>query len=187
MTEKLTHLKLATRMPDVTIGKEIIPAVKIDRWTPTKEVMQILNALNHEDSESQRLRNQLGFSLRNNTPNNHIIVGHERPVSAYYTYNPSEENIIIEWGTIDPKNETAKLHNYLNNRIPKWERIEQGMMMMSGNFGKSLKGNYYLALLDGITFGKYEKESSKGNLINGLYENGFLPIGNDGYLIYPAF
>ncbi len=55
-------------------------------------------------------------SLHNNTPvDDFYPYPTERPASAYYTYDPQLNLVILEWGLI--QDDTAKLHTYLNRVI----------------------------------------------------------------------
>ncbi len=179
---------------DVSVGRMILPASQIVRWEATNVYLRFFNALNVKESavdfKPENLRRSLLFYLNNNTPNSNPVIAHERPVSAYFTYNPNDETVIVEWGTINPFTRQAKLHVYLNSVIDYTERVKQGMKLSSGHIAQIVgEENMYLALLDNLPSRKMHisRNEPMGKLINTLHHFGFIPIAADGSMRWPAF
>ncbi len=172
----------------VRIGKIVLRVEPILIFETTKEFDRFFNALNGPDYFNEDLRRSITFSLNHNTPNPKSPVAHERPVSAYFTFDPNEEAVIVEWGTIDPNNQEAKLHSFLNRGINFAERHAQGMKISSGHLAKLLNTPYHVALFDNLSHGPTKQISIQTQkTINTLYTNGIIPITADGYVQLPAF
>lgn len=181
------------KVDDVSIGRTTLPVVPFARWQPSTGFMKLFNALNgHADSrESVDLRPSLMFSMNNNTPCTTPGIAHERAVSAYFTYNPTDQQVIIEWGTIDPTNREAKLHTYLSRMIDYSERVKQGMKLSSGHIARivTAEEETYLALLDNLPLNdvRITADDPMGKMVNTLHFSGFIPIAADGSVRLPAF
>lgn len=183
------------RRGSITVGRLVIPTASLTRWEPSEIFLGLFNALNGQTigklSEQEELRRSLLFGLNNNTPNNHSLLHHERPVSAYFTYNPYVEEVIIEWGTVDPRRGVAKLHTYLNQVIDYATRVKQGMKLSSGHIARvsTPQEEIYLALLDNLASDKISvpRTDPMGKLINTLHLSGFIPIAANGSVKLPAF
>ena len=177
---------IAERVDGVNIGRIILPVTTLTRWEPNSTTLSLLNSLNGNSNNSETIRNSIRFSLNNNTTNERAAIAHKRAVSAYFTYNPNDETVIIEWGTINPNSEEAKLHNYLNRIINYRKRVDNGMKLSSGHLAKMQ--DIYVALFDNITQGVYIKNGSPmGKTINTLYHYGIIPLTTEGYLRLPTF
>lgn len=183
------------RRGGVTVGRLVIPTASLTRWEPSETFLGLFNALNGQTigklSEQEELRRSLLFGLNNNTPNNHSLLRHERPVSAYFTYNPRKEEVIIEWGTVDPRKRVAKLHTYLNQVVDYATRVKQGMKLSSGHIARvsSIEEEVYFALLDNVASSDIpiSRNDPMGRLINTLHFSGFIPLAADGLIKIPAF
>lgn len=196
-TGSVAYPRIVTeKIDDVSIGRITIPVYPMRRWQPSEAFHRFFNALNGmgastEGIQPHELRRRITFSLNNNTPNTDPIITHERPVSAYYTYNPNKEVVIIEWGAIDPARGEAKLHTYLNQMINYVERVKQGMKLSSGHVARvsATEEEIYLAWLDNLPTNSTHipKEDPMGRLINTLHLSGFIPVAADGSVRLPAF
>lgn len=193
--ETLNKRISSERTGEVSIGRIIIPVVIPTRWEPGTTFHRFFNALNgtyqqQEEPKGEGLRGSFTRSLNNNTPYKHPRVAYERPVSAYFTYNPQDEAVIIEWGTIDPTNGNAKLHTYLNQVINYAERVRQGMKLTSGHIARvDTENDIYVALLDNLPAADtpLSRYDPMGKLINTLHFSGFIPITADGFVRLPIF
>lgn len=174
----------------VTIGREDLEVVSpLARWEPSTQVIELINMLNKDDSRSERQRQILRFTLNNNSPNDSKGLEHERAVSAYFTYNPKNETVIVEYGTINPKTSEAKLHTYLNRMIDYRDRATRGMKISSGHLAET-KSGLYLAFFDNLLYPHTElihARSPMGKTINTLYANNFVIVAANGYVQLPAF
>ena len=176
----------------VQLGRIIFPVAKFAIWVSDETVTGFINCLSGSDKSAKRRRRNVSFSMSNNTVNEDPGVNHDRAVSSYFTYNPIDETIVIEWGKINPNNQEAKLHTYLNRVIDHRERVKQGMKVSSGHMAKVCregKGEHYLAFFDRL-IGESKsltKDCDLGKVINTLYAYGFIPITSDGYVQLPAF
>lgn len=181
------------KVDDVNIGRTTLPVIPFVRWQPSTGFLKLFNALNgHADGrKSVDLRRSLMFSMNNNTPCTTLGIAHERAISAYFTYNPTDQQVIIEWGTIDPTNREAKLHTYLSRMIDYSERVKQGMKLSSGHIARvvTAEEETYLALLDNLPSNDtlISKDEPMGRMVNTLYFSGFIPIAADGSVRLPAF
>jgi len=177
---------IAERVDGVNIGRTILPVTTLTRWEPNSTILSLLNSLNGNSSNSETIRISIRFSLNNNTQNKRPIIAHERALSAYFTYNPYDETVIVEWGTIDPNSEEAKLHNYLNRMINYRERVNNGMKLSSGHLARLQ--DVHVALFDNITQEtEIKKDSPMGKIINTLYHHNIIPLTAEGFLRLPAF
>lgn len=170
------------------VGREMLSVVKtVHSWNPNNTVVGLLNAL--ASNSPDRYRHMLQFSMHNNTAlESHPGIDHDRPVSAYFTYNPYDQFVIIEWGRIDPSSQNAKLHDYLNAVIDTHERKRQGMRLCSGHFATMSDGHTKIVLLDALMGEKpIDTGSDWANMINTFHANNIAPITNDGYFIMPVF
>ncbi len=109
--------------------------------------------------------NNNSSSLRGET------TGVERGASAYFTWNPENRTVIVEWGEIGPKNE-AKLHDYLNNMIDYHDRHKKGMVVKSGHLSRFPSCGTVICLLDTT----YEAKP----IIDTLNAHGFVVIDSVG-------
>lgn len=194
--EQSTHPKIVTEVPGgVTVGRIVLPVVTPTVWEASPTFLRFFNVLSRQRPLEQPnphidLRRSLLFSLNNNTANQHESISHGRPVSAYFTYNPRDEVVIIEWGTINPATGNAKLHTYLNNVIDYQDRVRQGMKLSSGHVAKIVGEEYtYLALIDNLLYTNthIQRDEPMGKLVNALHFGGLIPITSDGYIQLPAF
>lgn len=173
----------------VSIGKEVFPIARLTRWEPGVTELRFFNATHSFGDRSDRLRSILQNNLTNNSPTSLSEIAHERGRSAYYTYDPQSETIIIEWGEIDPTNGEAKLHNYLHQSIDYHQRVAKGMKLSSGHIARVRGENYFLALMDQLAEPDLamKRDSPLGKMINTLYHNCYLPITSLGFVQTPAF
>ena len=177
------------RVDGVNIGRTTLAVVTLPRWEPNADVISLINVLNGNSPNSETRRGKIRVSLNNNTPNDSQSIEHKRAVSAYFTYNPNDETVIIEWGTINLNSEAAKLHTYLNRMINYAERKERGMKLSSGHLART-KSGLHIALFDSLFYSHAERtdpNSPIGKTINTLYSNNFVPITADGFVQLPAF
>lgn len=191
MEEALRPIKLgfhSESIGGIRIGQAILSNNPSYMWTPTPATLSLVDALNDNSQRSEGLRRSITFNLGNNTSSNRFsAIRHDRPVSAYYTYNPEDETVIVEWGTIDPKNKEAKLHSYLNKSIDFFTRRGLGMRISSGHLAKLSKTNEYLALFDNLTHQPTERKPDDQirRTIDILYQNSIIPITADGFVQLP--
>lgn len=192
-------MKEALRQPiELEFHSENIGGIRIGRatlsnksshiWIPIPTTLDLMDALNSDNQRAEGFRRSITFNLCNNTQSNRFsVIPHNRPVSAYYTYNPEDETVIIEWGTIDPQNKEAKLHTYLNRSIDFFTRRNFGMRISSGHLAKLSKTNEYLALFDNLTHqltGEKPDDQIR-KTIDILYQNSIIPITADGFVQLP--
>lgn len=176
----------------VTVGRQILRVVSpLPSWEPNDSTTMLINLLNNRNNPySETGRSRLRLSLNNNSANESKELKHERAVSAYFTYNPEDETVIIEWGTINPRTRDAKLHNDLNRMINYRDRSTRGMKASSGHLAKSKSGLYF-ALFDNLLYlstQRIDPRSPMGKTINTLYaNNNFVLITADGFVQLPAF
>jgi len=184
--EAATPTIVMERVDGINIGRAILPVKTLTRLQPNSTVINLLNALNGNSDKCESRRSAIRFSLNNNASDERPIITHERAVSAYFTYNPHDETVIIEWGTINPNNEEAKLHRYLSRMIKYRERVDNGMKLSSGHLAKLQ--DIYVALFDNITKETdIKKDTPMGKTINTLYHYEIIPLTAEGYLRLPAF
>lgn len=178
---------ITEQVGDVKIGREVFTASSLESFRPNNFWHDVFNTLNAPQEMDSR-RTIFLSSLNNNTPSTDPLLGHERGVSAYFTYNPHERVVILEWGTIDLSTKEAKLHWYLNKVIDYPDRVKQGMKLSSGHIAKSTQGDHYFALLDSLSKDHSLRGTEEmGEMINTLYQNGFIPITAEGFVKLPAF
>lgn len=177
------------RVDGVHIGKTILRVEPLVYFQSTKAFDTLFNSLNGLHYSNEQLRRNLIFSLIHNTPNTKNPISHERPVSAYFTYDPNEEAVIIEWATIDLSSGDAKLHTFLNQSINFTDRIKRGMRISSGHLAKLTETNVYVALFDNLVSQKPRSEISNQlkKTINTMYYYGIIPITSDGFVQLPVF
>lgn len=184
----IKKLFIATESVDgVGIGRETLTVSRLRKLEFSPELCAMLSALNKQDNNEQRRR--LHFHLNWNTADPHGLIPHERPASAYFTYNPSNQVVLIEWGLVDPKNNEAKLHNYLNRSLNMSERAALGMKISSGHLARLTGTNQYVALIDNLS---HEMPREKITLpmkqtINTLHNNSIIPITSEGFVRLPVF
>lgn len=152
------------------------------------EIDSFTVALEGTDADAGiRLKRSIAFHLNNNTAMQDPL-SFERPVSAYFTFDAHNKQLIIEWGKIDPGNKEAKLHTYLNQSIDYRSRVAGGMKLSSGHIAKMTTGEWSIALLDNLprTEEFVEPSSQMGKMINTLYAAGIIPITPDGSVRKPS-
>ena len=179
------------RIDEITVGRQILNVVSpLANWRPRDSVVELINILNRGDSRSETQRQKLRFSLNNNSANEYKGIEHKRAVSAYFTYNPEDETVIIEWGTINPETGDAKLHTYLNRMINFCDRTSKGMKLSSGHLAK-IEGGLHIVLFDNLLYPHTQRinpKSPMGKIINTLYvSNNFVVVTANGYVQLPAF
>lgn len=186
-TETFRNKVTTEQVDGVSIGRMILPVVGVPtRWEPNSTFLRFFNALNCTPND---LRKSLLFGLNHNTPSTpYSALVYERPVSAYFTYNPKNETVIVEWGTISLSSGEAKLHTYLNRMIDYQDRVKQGMKLSSGHMAKVDGEETYIALLDNLRSDiPIHRNDPMGKLINTLHFSGFIPITSDGFVQIPIF
>ncbi len=190
------HPTIVTEKTDgVDIGRMTITTAKtISGWEASPTFLRFYNALNGQvkPKDSASFRRRIVFYMNNNTAYCRGPLAHERPVSAYFTYDPSKQEVIIEWGTIDPTKGEAKLHDFLNRTLNPSLRVDQGMKLSSGHIARVIgRGEEtYLALIDNLHPTDnidITRDSPMGRLINALHFASFIPISGDGFVRLPAF
>lgn len=183
------------RVDMVTVGRQVFPIVPLNRWCPSDVITDLINVLNGNSPQSESARRSIASDMHNNRDPRKVAVSipHERAVSAYFTYDPTDEvteQIIIEWGTIDKTGE-AKLHDYLWHVIDYHDRVKQGMRLSSGHLAR-MQAGFYIALLDQLsatnpTTIQINKKSPLGKMINTLYTHEIVPLTSEGYVQLPVF
>jgi hypothetical protein len=187
--QKINYPCIVTaRTGDQETGELVVPITRISRWEPIQVVLDFINALNRNTEETIRLRRSLTFGLNNNSASNEPIIAHDRPVSAYFFCDEKQDNVIVEWGCINPQNGEAKLHDMLHRTDRVRELIKQGMKLSSGHLAKVRAGGEYLAYFDNIGPNtQITHLSPLGKTINTLYNHGFIVLTAEGYVQLPAF
>lgn len=171
----------------ITVGRTILPETPLQTWSPNTTFLRFYNALNGKSEKEAKLRRNIVFSLNNNSPSETVPIAHERALSAYFTYNPSDRTVILEWGMIDTKGD-AKLHTYLNQAINFQVRVAEGMQLSSGHLAKISGEETYLAYLDRIGNSvQYAENEPIARMINTLHSNNFIPLTAEGFVQIPFF
>lgn len=179
----------------VSVGRVVVPVAHLHAWQSSPVFDRLFSALNGLPQQGlpkpEILRRNLVFSLNDNTACDSPLVGHTRSVSAYFTYDPNAEEVIIEWGIIDPQNGIAKLHDYLDRAINYSDRVRQGMKLSSGHIARIIgaKQETYFALIDNLPEcdARISSRDPMGKLINTLHLSGFIPITPYGHVRLPVF
>lgn len=189
LTQPLTELEFYSKSSDIIhIGKTVLQNSQSFVRRPTPTIFNLTTFLNGNSSDSESLRKFITFDLNNNTQSSKFSkISHERPVSAFYTYNPQDDTVIMEWGTIDPKDKEARLHGYLRQHVDYMSRIKSGMKLISGHLSKISGTNEYIALLDNLTHehpGTIPNDQIK-KTVNILHKNYIIPITGDGFVQAP--
>lgn len=171
----------------VSVGRVILPEQSMGIWTPDDTFLKFYNALNGKSEGAANLRRSIVYTLNNNTPNRNGVVAHDRALSAYFTYNPQDETVIVEWGMIDAMG-TAKLHTYLNKVIDYQVRAAQGMQLSSGHLSRVSGTETYLAYLDRLsTRREFAHNEPMARMINTLHGHGLIPLTSEGFVQIPFF
>jgi hypothetical protein len=171
----------------VGIGRETLPFADLKGLEFSPELCALLNILNKPEGNETRRR--LCFHLGWNTTDPFALVPYDRPVSAYFTYNPNNQVLIIEWGLIDPKSNEAKLHDYLNRSLNLNQRSNDGMKISSGHLAKLTGTNKRIALVDNLSHETPAEEITlpMKRIINTFYNHKIIPITAEGYVRLPIF
>lgn len=171
----------------ISIGRVVLPETGMGIWTPDTTFLRFYNALNGRGESALTFRTLTVSSLNDNSPTHREIIAHERASSAYFTYNPKAEEVIIEWGMIDATG-NAKLHTYLNRVIDYPERAKQGMQLSSGHLARVTGTETYLAYLDRLSVkNEFAPNNPMARMINTLHMHGFIPITAEGFVQIPFF
>lgn len=127
-------------------------------------------------------RNSIARSMHGNSPSLNECPGVGRGVSAYYSWDPKTESLIVEWGEVGPDGE-AKLHTYLNRAIDLPRRDKEGMIVRSGHMATS--GDVMICLIDSLMEPDQLVLSEKPEyeIVKVLESYGAVVIGTDGYPI----
>lgn len=197
MVETLTYKpNIVDKHKDgVDIGREVLPIVPyLVRWEPSRTVLELINALNPKyDPQAERNRHCTAFKMKENTPSEKWIrVRHDRPVSTYFSYDSNNKTMIIEWGTVNPIDRTARLHTYLNQHIDFQGRAKRGMQKLcSGHLASLVTANgeqVYIAIIDSLQKGsKIGWNTPLAKMINTMHAHGIIPITSDGFVQFPMF
>lgn len=119
----------------------------------------------------ERLRSTLAFCMNHNSPSfTKRPYEIERGASAYYTWNPLDRTVVVEWGEID--GEEAKLHNYLNQVLDPSARHANGMTVRSGHLTTVRQEGLVVCMLDSTYKGQ--------EIVDTLNKNGFLVVDGLG-------
>lgn len=121
-------------------------------------------------------------SMHGNSPSlDDNVVTVTRGVSTYFSWDPKEEALIVEWGEVGPDGE-AKLHTYLNRAIDLPQRHKEGMVVRSGHMAKTKRGQVLVCLIDSICRDSpINMNSDEYKIVRVLKSHGSLVIGSDGY------
>lgn len=174
MSLDIKELDLFYKVQGVDIGRTIIFDDKETNPNSPSNFMQ-----NYKNPD---FPNRLQFAMHNNSPQKYLPV--ENIASAYFTYNPKVEAVIIEWGKIDP-NGNLKLHTYLNQVIDSIKRYKVGLTIRSGHIAKIKGQATQLALLDSLIGDEnysIPKISPEHQIVKILSEHNFVVITSNGYL-----
>lgn len=171
----------------VNIGRALLPEQNIGIWTPNETFLRFYNALNGKSEHAANLRGSMVFSLNNNSACTSEGIEHQRGLSAYYTYNPNDRIVILEWGMINSQGD-AKLHTYLNQVIDYTARATQGMQLSSGHLAKVTGTDIYLAYLDRLSINnRLAPNEPMAKMVNSLHGHGFIPLTSEGFIQIPFF
>ncbi len=171
----------------VEVGRIILPERQTGTWAPDSTFLRFYNALNGKSECAALSRRILVSNLNSNSPTQSESIAHGRALSAYFTYNPNGEAVIVEWGTIDMDG-NAKLHTYLNRVIDYQVRAAQGMQLSSGHLAKVRGEETYLALLDRLSLrNDFAQNQAMTRMINTLHAYHFIPITAEGFVQAPFF
>lgn len=169
-------------------GELILPYQRIERWQPSDTVLSFINALNGDSAVKEELRRYLTFKLNHNTPSKHAPAQTERPVSAYFFYDQEHNQVIVEWGRVDPRSGEGKLHSMLNRTDRVRQLIARGMKLSSGHMAQVKGHPEYLAYFDSMGPTRViGKEDLMGKTVDTLYSNGFIVLTAEGRVCFPAF
>lgn len=110
------------------------------------------------------------------------FLGDARPASAYFT--ALDDNVIVEWGEIDPTGD-AKLHTYLNRNIDFNKRRKEGGTIRSGHIGivtfPGSEDSVRVALLDSIhPTQEITPDSAEYPIVVTLLNNKIYPVSAEG-------
>lgn len=171
----------------VSVGRVVLPEKSMGTWAPDPIFLSFYNALNGKSENAANLRRNIVFSLNNNSPCQREPVAHERALSAYFTYNPDERVVILEWGMIDLTG-NAKLHTFLNQVIDYNARAAQGMQLSSGHLARVPGTETHLAYLDRLSVAnQFAHNKPTARMINTLHSYGFIPLTSEGFVQIPFF
>ena len=181
-TRKTLHPQITTEAVDgLTIGRVIIPVRPFGGQVYRAGFDEITRRLNQEFESRERaaIVHRLNHNNLEGGP-----INMKRPVSAYFTHDPEAKEIIIEWGKINPDDQIAKLHTYLNRMINYRDRVKGGTAKLSsGHIGKLEGYPGYVALLDNLASKPQQLDpaTNLGRFVNTLHSAGILPITPEGF------
>lgn len=168
-----THQSLTETIDGRLIGRVILEPQKVSVGkTPQAQAIEarLTGDAYFQRSIANKLNNN-SSSLKSET------AGVERGVSAYYTWNPEDRTVIVEWGEIGPTSE-AKLHDYLNRMIDYHDRHKKGMVVRSGHMSRFPSCGTVICLMDTI----YQAEP----IVEMLNYYGFVVIDSMGCVQNPS-
>lgn len=164
---------------------EIIDDKKIGRVVLAKKPETSHDYFEHDHLIEFLMNNQaagesIARSMHGNSPSLNEGLGIGRGVSAYYSWDPISESLIVEWGEIGPDGE-AKLHTYLNRAIDLPGRHKEGMTIRSGHMSRTKDGQVLVCLLDSVCRDfQIENNSPEYEIARTLNSYGALVVGADG-------
>jgi hypothetical protein len=178
---------IAEHTEGASVGRIILTERTMGTWSPDATFLRFYTALNSKNSDSIEYRRKTTFSLNNNSPCTIEPITHERALSAYFTYNPTEQTVILEWGMINPTGD-SKLHTFLNRAVNYPARAAQGMQLSSGHLARVTGTETYLAYMDRLSIdNQFAPNEPMARIINTLHSYGFIPITSEGFVQIPFF
>ena len=128
----------------------------------------------------ESLRRSMATQMHANSPSVSRWISLERGVSAYYSWNPDNKSLIIEWGAIDEDGK-ASLHDYLNQSINFSDRVKSGLVIRSGHMALANKKSL-ICLIDSLSQSlRVTQDSGELPIIDTLRQHQAIVIGSDGY------
>lgn len=166
-----------------------------DFCLPTRKGVHLLRMFKNLSLDRNE-RQALCYCLDNNSPKTTGKISLERGVSAYFYIFP--EGLIVEWGKINPLNQNAKVHDYLNQNSQRSEQEERRSGHVS--FACFNSNDFYVAKIDSISGGVCKgsgfligenlvlnDNSLEYHLVRILLGNGIAPLTSDGHLMLTPF
>jgi hypothetical protein len=129
----------------------------------------------------EKIRERITWSLCNNTPYASRELRISRGVSAYFSYDPNAQAVVVEWGKINYLDSRSKVHTFLNGKCA---CFQTEMKICSGHLARAgMKGKVFdIALIDSQRgSGLVCPEERDYLVIAGLTLGGIIPLSADGY------
>lgn len=187
-TRAQQFLDLSTAQHGAAVGRKFLPAVgSLAHWRPSPTVVGILNALNGRSEECATKRKLIELSMRKTVESTDPVLGHKRPVAAFFTYDPRGDRVILEWGVPGERPMHAYLHDCIFPLTLYRTTGDSNLTIRSGNLAESPDGTTCFASFDDIPEEGVERGSPMAVMINTLHHFGFAPINQDGWFQLPVF